>query len=370
MAIDKRGKRYRARYNGACAAFGRKTDAERWITQQKIEQETLKYLPSKIEEHTVKELFEIWMENHAQIKKASTSIVRDYQIFRDYIGPHIGNIKCHHVSNSQVEHIVTALKKEARLSDKSINNIITLIKTLFNYGLKKNYLLRSPALGISKFRIDENGYSYWDKNDALQFLRFAKNKYTKDKTFYVFYLTALHTGMRLGEIISLKWDCVDLEQKIITVSRTYDPIAKDIKDTTKGRRTRFVGIPDALIHELRELKCNKPKSEFVFSNQVGHFLDPNNLRSRNFERDVKEAGVKRIRIHDMRHTFASHYVMSNGEPYVLKSLLGHQDIKTTMKYAHLDPDHVLKTTNIVDYGMNIPEKTKDNVVAFKRVVQN
>jgi len=366
VAIDKRGNRYRARYNGACANFARKTDAVRWITQQKIEQETAKYLPSKIEEYTVKELFETWLKNHAQIKKALTSIVRDKQIFRDYIEPYIGKMKCHQVPSSMVESIVTYLKEEDRLSDKSINNIITLIKTLFNYGLKRNCLVRSPALGISKFRVDDDSYDYWEKREASEFLEFAKNKYTDDKTPYLFYLTALHTGMRLGEMIALKWDCVDLEQRIITVGRTYDAVLKGIKNTTKGHKTRYVGTHDTLLYELRELRRKHPKSEFVFENKVGTFLDPNNFRSRNFERDIVGAGVKRIRIHDMRHTFASHYIMNGGNIYTLKELLGHQDIKTTMKYAHLDPNHVIKTTGIVNYGINPTKTSQDNVINLVR----
>jgi hypothetical protein len=66
--------------------------------------------------------------------------------------------------------------------------------------------------------------------------------------------------------------------------------------------------------------------------------------------------MKSIRIHDMRHTFASHYAMHGGDMYVLKELLGHQDLKTTMRYAHLAPYHVAKTVNILDYGFHTPSQ--------------
>ena len=65
----------------------------------------------------------------------------------------------------------------------------------------------------------------------------------------------------------------------------------------------------------------------------------------------KEADVRRIRIDDFRHTFASHYVMSEGTIYDLQQLLGHSDVKTTMRYAHLSPNHPVKTADIIDYGV-------------------
>ena len=359
VAIDKRklsgGIKYRARYQGAYATFTRKTDAKQWEANQKVEHEMSKYMPSKIEERTVTELFKIWTENHAEINKAQTSVIRDKQIFRDYIEPSIGKYKCHQIKGSQIESIVTSLKRECRLKDKSINNIITLIKTIFNYG-------------ISKIKLSEQAFNYWDKEDVQKFLRFAKNKYVKDKTTYVFYLTSLNTGMRLGEVTGLKWDYVDLERRIITVGRTYDAATKGIKETTKGRRIRYVGINDVLFPELKELRQKNPGSEFVFSNLAGNFIDPKNFRSRRFEKDVAEAGVKRIRIHDMRHTAASNFVSNKGQIYDLKELLGHQDIKTTMNYAHLSPDHVAKKASIINYGTDNLKEPEDNVISFVRKI--
>jgi site-specific recombinase XerC len=107
----------------------------------------------------------------------------------------------------------------------------------------------------------------------------------------------------------------------------------------------------------------KTKGELVFMSN-GSSLDPDNFYKRNFQKDIEASGVERIRFHDLRHTFASHYMMSGGNLYDLQKILGHADIKTTERYAHLSLDYLAGRKNLVSFSEG------DNVVEidFKRAV--
>jgi site-specific recombinase XerD len=88
------------------------------------------------------------------------------------------------------------------------------------------------------------------------------------------------------------------------------------------------------------------RGKLVFG-QKDKTLNLYNFKRDHFERDMKEACVKRIRWHDLRHTFASHFVMRGGSLYDLQKLLGHRDLRTTERYAHLMPEHVASKTELV-----------------------
>jgi len=362
MAIDKRENKdglcsYRARIflDGKLTqtkSFKRKADAEKWEASQKHNINVQENFPDAIKQSTVEDLYNKWLRDHAENHKAASSVVRDKQIYRDYIKDYIWDKKAHLVTPEQIESIKQVLIDEDRLSDKSINNVLQLIKAIFNFGIKRRYLKFNPMSSVSMLSVDEQTFDFWSIDETIKFLKTASNKYSKDRMQYVLYLVCLKTGMRIGEVVSLKWDCVDLDNKIITVKRSFDTAGQNIQETTKGKKIRYVGICDELLPELQALRNKKSRSDFVLPNENGNFIDYNNFRERVFEKDIKAAEVKRIRIHDMRHTYASTFVMQGGHLYDLQQTLGHADSKTTMKYAHLSPEHKVKIANVIGYGLN------------------
>lgn len=98
--------------------------------------------------------------------------------------------------------------------------------------------------------------------------------------------------------------------------------------TTKGRKDRVVPLNSLLKKELGSIR-NQSKGSFVFSDADDRPIDPSNFRSRNWEKDLKKAGIRHMRIHDARHTYASLFMMNGGKLYDLKTVLGHADMKTT-----------------------------------------
>ena len=152
------------------------------------------------------------------------------------------------------------------------------------------------------------------------------------------YHTAYETGMRISELLGLQRDCVDLEKNLITIRRTLVNATDKLVSTTKNGYKRVLGINPTLRNTLQKI-LNTHDSPFVFRRKDGSELNQDFVKGR-LKRDQKLCGIRQIGVHDIRHTFASHFVMRGGSIYDLKSLMGHRSIETTMRYAHLAPEHL------------------------------
>ena len=174
-----------------------------------------------------------------------------------------------------------------------------------------------------------------DRAEKWEFLDFAEaDKFMQavPPTWQPLFLCALRTGMRQGEIVALRWRDLDWNRKAIRVRNS----ASDGKlCPTKSYRAREVPIPKDLLEALISIRNNN--SEFVFAAQNGSMLHPKTLL-RPLRTANKNSGVKRIRFHDTRHSYASHLVMTGAPIKAVQELLGHRDLTTTQKYAHLTPD--------------------------------
>jgi len=142
---------------------------------------------------------------------------------------------------------------------------------------------------------------------------------------------AINTGMRKGEILSLEWDQIRNGQIYLT--------------DTKGQKPREIPINDdldALFKDIRKRVGLRQK--LVFTYQGKPIAD--NVKN-GFKSALRKAGIDKFRFHDLRHTFASHFIMRGFDLKTLQEYLGHTDIKTTMRYEHLSKAHKAKAINIV-----------------------
>jgi integrase len=159
--------------------------------------------------------------------------------------------------------------------------------------------------------------------------------------FFPITCSAVLTGMRIGEIVALEWNDVDFERKIIVVRRSYG-------GRTKSGKVRYVPINSKLLSILEACSKNR-KSDLVFPDKDG------NMRSIDFrtemKRAAKKAGIRRIRMHDLRHTFASNYVIKGGNILSLQKILGHSTINMTLRYAHLAPDFMARDVELLDFDI-------------------
>jgi len=150
-------------------------------------------------------------------------------------------------------------------------------------------------------------------------------------------ITALNTGMRKGEILSLKWDNVDLRHGFILL------------DITKNGERREIPINETLRTILQGLTRRLDVPYVFFAIETGKpFQDV----KRSFNTALRKIGIRDFHFHDLRHTFASHLVMAGIDITTVKELLGHKTLTMTLRYAHLSPSHKVKAVDILDNALN------------------
>lgn len=142
--------------------------------------------------------------------------------------------------------------------------------------------------------------------------------------------------VRRGEAMGLRWSDVDLDRRLITVRRSYD-------GRTKSGKHRLVPIPAELVPILKQHRQADPwQGELVFPNENGGAcFSKNSKPGKVLELALKRCGLPRVRVHDLRHVFASFFVMNGGDIFTLQRILGHSTPQITSDtYAHLAPDHL------------------------------
>lgn len=239
-----------------------------------------------------------------------------------------------------------AQNSDKPLSTNTINKIMILLKKIFDVGLRKGYYTTNPVKLLKKLPIEKTKMQFWTIAEFQQFLKlFEVDEYNIKLLFTVLFFT----GLRLGEALALTWQDVDFTSNTIHVTKsTY--VNKGIShiSTTKTKAgTRRIIINKKLSQELETWQKKQAKQLQQFSNDITTLQvfqnSPIIITKDAIEKQYKKIlerdnTLKKIRIHDFRHSHAS-LLINNGEDYlVVKERLGHASITTTIDtYSHLYP---------------------------------
>lgn len=288
--------------------------------------------PAAPTEKTFSELATFWLEYRAPGKRSRKD---DASIIRRHLLPAFGPRRLSEITTGVVmEHSAKAVG-----STKTLWNRLTLLRTMLSLAVDLEWLSRLPKIPKPKIRSCDSGYRWLRTRSEIERVLTAARQ--QGEQVFVLYATAVWTGMRKGELAALRWSDVDFEQRLISVERSF-------KGPTKSGRTRHLPIVDPLLPVLRAWRLKCP-GDLIFPNERG---TQHNCSARIFEetlhRVLKCAGLphqrKRgelkphITFHDLRHTFASHWVLGGGDIFRLQKILGHASIDMTQRYAHLAPE--------------------------------
>ena len=324
--------------------FSRKTDCIQWLADQRSKRvETILYGDSfkLMDSLLFKDYASTWLNARSSMGLSAGSI-RNYECFlRVHLLPVLGEKDIKKIEKKDLERIQASFSSNHNA--KGTNLLMSVLKSIFKEALKDGLIIKNPLEGLKKLSEDNPVEAYWTKSEIDQFLRANfKNKN------YDLVLVALNTGMRKGELAGLKWDRVDFLLNQITVSRTRDILG--LKERTKTKLKRVIPMNPLVRMTLLNLFQSRKGSDYVFVNEDDTPIETHHIY-RDFAKAQRHAKIaNKIRFHDLRHTFASQFMMNNGNVFDLQKILGHTDIKMTMRYAHYSPEHLQRAMQGFELG--------------------
>jgi integrase len=261
------------------------------------------------------------------------------------------------ISSTLIDDVVVRLRQKNN-SQKTINQKVGWIQSVINFSVDKGRVEFNPVLKYKKTKAESPDIEFWEKDEAVSFLKAMNKKYPvgDDKRWiYAAYLTALNTGVRAGELWALKPECVKASLKLIRISEQFDVKSKEFRGL-KGKEARTVPLTAALENELGSLidECGLKRDDLFFGNGVSP-VDHDNF-SRIYDKDVEEWAGKRINFHSLRHTAATLLLASGVQVNTVQKILGHKSIETTMRYVHLLSTSVQEAS--VRFSLNAGERAK------------
>ena len=309
---------------------------------------------------TFQNLYEIYMEDMAARLKQSTLLTKK-AVLQTHILPFFGSKPINEIKASDVRRWQAKLMSSPNnYSQTYLKKINTELNSIINYA-KRFYNLNTNPCGkagtIGKAKAEE--MDYWTYDEYIAFREGVKDKSLSYICFEVLYWT----GIREGELLALSPADIDLDNKTISINRTYQRIeGKDVFTSPKTRKSkRKIPIPNFLCQELSDYI----QSRYMLDADERLFPVTKSYLSHEMIRGCKNTGVKKIRIHDIRHSHASLLINQGCDALMLADRLGHEKVSTTLNtYSHLFPHkqqelvHSLESLQATDSPT--PEPPSDN----------
>jgi integrase len=216
------------------------------------------------------------------------------------------------------------------LSHKIENHQLVLLHAIFRRAVKAYGLPRNPLVNVDRYRVRASGdIEVFSPEEIWSLVRAASSEV--DGTIF---LTAAFTGLRRGELLGLRWRDIDFDASTIRVRASY---AAGKLTTPKSGKVRAVPMaPDvaSALARIGQRERFTGEDDFVFAGEGALPLNGDALSSR-YERALKAAGLRRLRFHDLRHTFGTRMIRE-ADIRRVQEWMGHADIQTTMKYLHYE----------------------------------
>jgi integrase len=275
-----------------------------------------------------------FIDDYAEAKNKASEVESKRSILRNHLVPALGHKRLDEITARDVEAYQGRKLKKEGLAAKTVNNHLAVLAKLLRTAKKWEVIRHVPDM--ENLALPPQDFRFLEFGEATRLLKAA------DDAWLPMVTVAVRTGLRLGELRALRWTDVDLQGGRLLVRRS---VWKEIIGTPKSGKPREVPLSD---EALRVLKAHKHlRGELVFCNEDGSMLTKGDCKWPLW-RACKRADLERIGWHVLRHTFASHLVMRGATLKAIQELLGHSDIKMTMRYAHLSPDARREAVRLLD----------------------
>jgi integrase len=335
-------------------------DVEADITTEAQERRRLAAQPL-----TFREVAHEWLDDMRTVARVKPSTLRDYEILlREPGAEHrrgsgkspgrimaaFGDLDVRKITPKQVGDFLRSL--DAELTPRNVNKYRQVLSVIFGYACREDThsVAANPVLKVPKRReAASGGLDYYEAHEVEQLAQaLAQGRHRKpaanlttaemleraweDARDADFVRLLFFTGMRLGEIRALQWRQVALEERAIVVTRNVS--AGEVVDTPKGGRARLVPLATPAVDALRRQSARPDftgPDDLVFGGRWGEILDDSALRRR-YTAACKAAGLRRVKLHGLRHAAGSH-VARQAQATEVRDFLGHSKLATTDRYV-------------------------------------
>lgn len=327
--LYKRGEVYHA-YISFIAADGTRINTRKstgQILPEKASQWCIKYIEQlnnkaklasgDIVEISTENAFAMYFENQARFYNTATDTFRKLNILLHYFNKTLSLI-----TDADILAFIKDYQNKGR-TNGTINRYLFVLSAVIHYIADRGY--NTPKIRISRYKLKEKAENvkYLPDWETAQKIIDAAAPHLKPIIY-----TALYTGMRLGNILNLKWENIDFINRTINIT---------VKDRTKDGG-KYLSIP--MIEKLTDILIAIPHcSEYVFTykgNKIGKIETAwHNVFYKPHTKELKNPDLKYVNFHTLRHTAGTWILKQTGNLKITQQILGHADIKTTTKYAHV-----------------------------------
>lgn len=279
-----------------------------------------------------------WLNGYVKLNLRESTLDEYESILKNHVLPVFNALQLDSINRGEVRDFLLS-KYSGGLSVKRVMLIKDVLSGVFNYALDEELITTNPTAGITKRLFPKNGgkkrtigkEEVFTKEELDLLLGTCETHFVK---YYPFFLMAARTGMRLGELLALKWDDIDFNSRYIWVKRSYRRGRYTRPKNGKTRKTDMSNqLAEVLIAFLTKQKREALKTgsgevpEVVF-NRFGCAMEQNYIR-RVYKRILKKAKLRYIKFHGFRHTFCTHLLSAGVSPYYVSQQVGHSSINIT-----------------------------------------
>lgn len=338
--------------------FYGKTKKEVQTKMDEYKRQMLIAIPTE-REMTVANWFYTWLFDYRKQDLKPKSFQRYHGIYKNYIeNTELGNIKLQDLRTTHLQRYYRSLL-DSEITPTTIKQINTNLKTCLGEAEKQGYIQKNWCKLVTLPKIDNSKeVKVLTKEEQQSFLEAIKGHELE-----MLFITTLGTGLRIGEILGLKWSDIDFKSNELHVNRSIQKVAKYendkivryevIEQTPKTKNSiRTIPVPINIIKKLKSYKKEQLENillvgeaydnkNYVFCDKFGKPIE-DKKPGRNLKNILNKLNIEPMKFHALRHTYATRLFEANIPPKTVQTLLGHADIETTMNIY----THVMKETKL------------------------
>lgn len=274
---------------------------------------------------------------YSEVNNKPSTVYAKRWMLKLHLSPFFGSRKLAEIGPAEIEAFKAKKLAEGQ-SKRSINNHLTALRKVLSLAAEWDVIPKAPK--VKGFKVK---YEYITEDQFFSFDEAKRLVRAAPSEWRTFVIVALKTGLRVGELLALKWEDVDLVAGQIIVRRT---LWCGQEGPPKGGSNRKVPLSDEAIAALKAHR--HLKGPYVFCDGAGNRLSHSMVKDVVPSACRKAQLAKRLTTHGLRHTFASHLVMRGVSLMAVKELLGHESVEMTLRYSHLSPDVKRDAVKLLD----------------------